>query len=249
MLKINNASNFRRTLAGLSLIAAPIAFGSADIIRLIVEGGMEGSEQLNAIAASPGLWDAATVLNMLGLILFVPAVLGLMHLLRERGTVLGHIGGGLALIGVLGFAAHNAGYFGMLGALSRSGLGQETMLQVIESMEGSVSVALYVIMFLLGFQFGPLLLGVGLYRAQAVPRWVAGLVVAGFVLWLVAGFSALSESAAATTAVWVLVSSGLGLTGLRLLHMTDRAWQYGLDANEPETRLVDGQLSAAEAGR
>ncbi|HPV06399.1 MAG TPA: DUF4386 family protein [Aggregatilineales bacterium] len=249
MLKINNASNFRRTLAGLSLIAAPIAFGSADIIRLIVEGGMEGSEQLNAIATSPGLWDAATVLNMLGLILFVPAVLGLMHLLRERGTVLGHIGGGLALIGVLGFAAHNAGYFGMLGALSRSGLGHETMLQVIESMEGSVSVALYVVMFLLGFQFGPLLLGVGLYRAQAVPRWVAGLVVAGFVLWLVAGFSALSESVAAITAVWMLISSGLGLTGLRLLQMTDRAWEYGPGANEPETRLVDGQLSAAEAGR
>jgi hypothetical protein len=111
MLKINDADNFRRTLAGLAMISAPIAFDGADGIRLHIEGGaQEGAGQLAAIAANSGLWQVAAVLEMLGIVLFVPAVLGLMHLLRGRSTVLSHLGGGLALIGFLGWAAHNRGY-------------------------------------------------------------------------------------------------------------------------------------------
>ena len=34
----------------------------------------------------------------------VPAVLGLMHMLREREVALGHVGGGLAMLGLLAFA-------------------------------------------------------------------------------------------------------------------------------------------------
>ncbi|HZY66458.1 MAG TPA: hypothetical protein VFE21_11340 [Rubrobacteraceae bacterium] len=103
MLKINDANNFRRTVAGICLILAPLAFGGSDMIRLYIEGGTEeGAEQLAAIAANSGLWQVAAILNMVGVVLFVPAILGLMHLLRERSTVLGHLGGGLALIGFLG---------------------------------------------------------------------------------------------------------------------------------------------------
>ena len=110
MLEINDANNFRRTLAGLCLIAAPLAFGGSDVIRLSIEGGVEeGVGQLAAIAASPGLWQVAAILNMIGVILFVPAVLGLMHLLRGRSTVLGHLGGGLALIGVPGLGGPQRG--------------------------------------------------------------------------------------------------------------------------------------------
>ena len=33
----------------------------------------------------------------------VPAVLGLMHMLREREVAFGHVGGGLAMLGLLAF--------------------------------------------------------------------------------------------------------------------------------------------------
>lgn len=225
MLKINDANNFRRTVAGVCLILAPLAFGGTDLIRLHIEGGLLGEEQLAAIATNSGLWDVVTVLNMVGLILFVPAILGLMHLLRERSTVLSHVGGGLALVGVLGFVAHNAGYFGLMEGLATSEMSQEQMLRFIGHMETSVSVIMYVLMFLLGFQFGPLLLGIGLYRARAVPRWVAGLVILGMVLWIAAGFSPASESMVAIAAVWILFSVGLGATGLRVLSMSDIEWE------------------------
>lgn len=225
MLKLNDADNFRRTLAGLCLILAPLAFGGADVIRLYVEGGAFGKEQLAAIAANTGLYAIVTVLSMVGLILFVPAILGLMHLLRERSPILGHVGGGLALIGVLGFVAHNAGYFGLMGGLATSEFSQEQSLQFIGHMETSVSVIMYVLMFLIGFQFGPLLLGIGLYRARVVPRWIAGLVILGMVLWLVAGFTPASESMAAIATVWVIFSVGLGATGLRVLAMPDAEWE------------------------
>ena len=34
----------------------------------------------------------------------VPAVLGLMHMMREREVAFGHVGGGLAMLGLLAFA-------------------------------------------------------------------------------------------------------------------------------------------------
>lgn len=225
MLKLNDARNFRRAVSGVCLILAPLAFGGADVIRLYIEGGLSGEEQLSAIAANSGLWAVVTILNMVGLLLFVPAILGLMHLLRERSTVLSHVGGGLALVGVLGFVGHNAGYFGFMGGLATSEMSQEQMLQFVGHMETSVSVIMYVLMFLLGFQFGPLLLGIGLYRTRVVPRWTAGLVILGMVLWIVAGFTPASESMVAIVAVWILFSVGLGSTGLHVLAMSDTDWE------------------------
>lgn len=224
-MKLNDANKFRRTVSGVCLILAPLAFGGADVVRLSIEGGLSGQAQLEAIAGNTGLYAVVTVLNMVGLILFVPAILGLMHLLRDRSTLLSHVGGGLALIGVLGFVAHNAGYFGLMGGLATSELSQQQALQFIGHMEASVSVIMYVLMFLIGFQFGPLLLGIGLYRAQVVPRWVAGLVISGMVLWIVAGFTPASESMIAIATVWVIFFVGLGATGLRVLAMPDTEWE------------------------
>ncbi|HEX2728916.1 MAG TPA: DUF4386 family protein, partial [Rubrobacteraceae bacterium] len=184
MLKTNDANNFRRTLAGLALIAAPLAFGGSDVIRLSIEGGVgEGREQLAAIAANPGLWQVAAALNMIGVILFVPAVLGLMHLMRERSVVFGHLGGALALIGLLGWAAHNRGYYGFLGAASTSEIERSQMAGFIEHSMMTPNTIYYVLMFLVGSTFGMLLLSIGLYRARVTHRWAAVLFLVGTVLY------------------------------------------------------------------
>ena len=225
MLKINDVNNFRRTLAGLSLIAAPLAFGGSDVIRLSIEGVVrEGSEQLAAIAASPGLWTAATILNMVGVVLFVPAILALMHLLRERSTVLGHVGGGLALIGFLGWAAHNTRYYGFMRAASTSEIDRGEMVRFIGHWETTPDTIVYVLMFLVGHLLGVLLLSIGLYRARATYRWAAALFVLGAALYIVNSFTPASESMFAVGAIYVLIAAGLGATGLRVLAMTDEDW-------------------------
>jgi hypothetical protein len=61
---------------------------------------------------------------------------------------------------------------------------------------------------------GLLVLVVGLYRAQVVPAWTAGLVAIGVAVWF-------TGEAAASKAIMVagvaLLALGLGLTGRRLL--------------------------------
>jgi hypothetical protein len=220
MLKIWDANNFRRTLAGLCLIAAPLALGAADLIRISVEGDAQATrDQFEQVAASPGAWQVATVLNMLGVVLFVPAVLGLLHLLHHRGAVLGHIGGGLLLIGFLGLAAHNAGYYGMLGAVSAPGIDQEQMVRFWQAAGGVPGNIVSLLMFLIGYLFGMVVLGVGLFRARVVPRWTAALVVLSLVVSLFAEGSLLIALIS-----WVLLFVGLGAIGFMLLRQSDADW-------------------------
>jgi len=220
MLKIWDANNFRRTLAGLCLITAPLALGAADLIRISVEGDAQGTrDQFDNIAASPGAWQVATVLNMLGIVLFVPAVLGLLHLLHHRGAVLGHIGGGLLLIGLLGFAAHNAGYYGTLGAVSAPGIDQEQMIRFWQAAETVPGNLVSLLMFLIGYVLGMFLLGVGLFWGRVVPRWTAALIV----LYVV-GFLFAEESLLLALISWMLLFVGLGTIGFMLLRQSDADW-------------------------
>jgi len=220
MLKIWDANNFRRTLAGLCLITAPLALGAADLIRISVEGDAQGTrDQFDNIAASPSAWQVTTVLNMLGIVLFVPAVLGLLHLLHHRGAVLGHIGGGLLLIGLLGFAAHNAGYYGTLGAVSAPGIDQEQMIRFWQAAETVPGNLVSLLMFLIGYVLGMVLLGVGLFWARVVPRWTAALIV----LYVV-GFVFAEESLLIALISWMLLFVGLGTVGFMLLRQSDADW-------------------------
>jgi hypothetical protein len=48
------------------------------------------------------------MLVLISIVLAVPATLGLMHMLRERHVAAGHVGGGLALVGLLAFTGVTA---------------------------------------------------------------------------------------------------------------------------------------------
>lgn len=108
MLKINDANNFRRTGAGFCLIAAPLAGLASALITPRFTGGM--GEELAAISEYTGRWLVGEFLNLITFFLFMLAALGILHLLRHRAVVLGHLGGGLVLLGsffhgvIIGFA-------------------------------------------------------------------------------------------------------------------------------------------------
>ena len=220
MLKIWDANNFRRTLAGLCMILAPLTVGASDLIRLSVEKGDLGTrDQLTVIAASPSMWQAAMILNMLGVILSVPAVLGLLHLLHDRGAVWGHVGGGLYLVGVLGLAAHNAGYYGTLAAASAPGVDQDQAVRFVQAGETIPGNAVWLLMFLAGLLLGTILLGVGLLRARVVPRWTAVLMLLSVVVSFFAGDGLLIPLVSST-----LGFVGLGAIGVMLLRQSDADW-------------------------
>src|SRR6476646_1468474 len=83
MFGISDAHHFRKMVAGFCMVFAPLCM-------------------LVGFVADP---DAEYAFLFAGAVLMVPAALGLMHMLREREVALGHVGGGLALIGLMGMTA------------------------------------------------------------------------------------------------------------------------------------------------
>jgi hypothetical protein len=85
MLKIWNAHNFRRTLAGICLIVSPlllvIAFG-------VGPTDPSTADTLTPVAANRTGMIVQSAVFLLSTILLVPALFGLVHLLSHRGVIL-----------------------------------------------------------------------------------------------------------------------------------------------------------------
>jgi hypothetical protein len=96
---LSNAHHLRKTVAGICMLAAPLCL----LLSMIVESRIGTSEDAFVIGrvGDPDTGSLEQMLLVAGLVLMVPAVLGLMHMLRERESALGHIGGAVALFGLL----------------------------------------------------------------------------------------------------------------------------------------------------
>lgn len=217
MLKVTDAINFRRTVAGLCLIAAPLALGLA----LLLHPGEGEAGVVQSIADNPGLIEAASLLIILSSVLFVPALMGILSLVRGRGVALVHIGVGLMLIGVIGHAVWTTFQL-VMAALLQSNLGQSQLAAAVEG-GGPPPIGLMValVMFLGGFFLGLLVLAAGLWRSHTVPKWVAvGLV-------LVAAGDFIPGGKVVTAVGIALTVACFGAIGLTVLRMSDADWQQG----------------------
>jgi hypothetical protein len=220
MLKIWDAHNFRRTLTGLSLIGAPLVF-------LVSLGAFpdlpdDPTAMLAAIAANHERTMVAALLLMLSSVLFLPAFVGLIHLLRDRGVVLGHLGGGLALLGALGHIGR-ATHFLVYVQMTTGGADQAQMVALMNRIQGD-SALLPIMLSLGGFDIGLLLLGIGLWRARVRPRWA----VAGVVLAIVLFIIGVIISGGGTIIVLVVLAGlaiSLGAIGWSVLRMSDGDWE------------------------
>ncbi|MGE4425346.1 MAG: hypothetical protein AB7G37_02710 [Solirubrobacteraceae bacterium] len=96
---LSNAHHFRRLVAAWCMIAAPVVL----LVAMIAESAIGTSERAYVIGKvgnpeTGTFWQMALVV---ALVLMVPVVLGLMHMLREREVPLGHLGGAIAMLGLL----------------------------------------------------------------------------------------------------------------------------------------------------
>jgi hypothetical protein len=220
MLKIWDAHNFRRTLTGLSLIAAPLVF----LVFWVALPDLpdDPTAMLAAIAANGGRTMVAALLLMLSSVLFLPALVGLIHLLRDRGIVLGHLGGGLALLGALGHIAV-ATHFLVFVQMATDVADQAQMVALMNRIQGDPAW-LPITLTLAGFDIGLLLLGIGLWRARVGPRWAA----AGIVLAIALFFIGNIISGGGPIIISVVVAGlaiSLGAIGWSVLRMSDGDWE------------------------
>nr|MDQ3377398.1 hypothetical protein [Actinomycetota bacterium] len=98
MLKLNDANNFRRNALGLCLIAGPLVALIGGLVTPWEESDTTAA-YLTALAGSPVRAQVSAVLLYFGYLLMAIGIFGMMHLLRHRAVVLGHVAGALAIWG------------------------------------------------------------------------------------------------------------------------------------------------------
>ncbi len=216
MLKINDADNFRRTLAGLGLILGSLALFVGDVIQPALRES--SAEALRVTAEYPGRVLATALLFFVSAVLLVPGILGIVHLLRDRATVLGHVGGALSIVGVMFFAIIHARHAFLIGMVE-SGTDREQMVALSDRVMAGPIFSLIYIILLLGFVIGPVVLMAGVLRARVAPRWAAVLVIAANV----ASFVIVNDAALA--GLNGLFALGLTAIGLKMLSMSDEEWR------------------------
>jgi hypothetical protein len=217
VLKIWNAVNFRRTTAGLCLLAAPVAFFAALIVTPQPSGS--AAAQLASFAQHRDLLLAGNLFGIASAILFVPALFGLLHQIRARGVVYAHVAGILMVYSLI-MAAALAGVNLMFWEMTKPAMNRAAMVSLLNGIEHQPAAAPLLAGHYL-FVLGIILLAVALWRAGIRPRWAAILVALAPVLAIMLTPAGALASGLVSGAVGV---TGFTALGLGLLTEPDAAW-------------------------
>lgn len=216
---LSDSHHFRKMVAGACMVAAPLLLLVVTVIHPKVDSD-EGAMLAN-VADALDRWYAAHLLALVAVALAVPAVLGLMHMLREREVAMGHIGGGLAMLGLLAFAGVVAIELAVW-RMAEAG-DQAAMVALLTDMNESAGIALPIyLVAILGFGLGMVALAMGLYRAHAVQPWMAGCLALGAVLLMVEQVAITNWLGIVGAAIFLV---GLGSIGRMVLSEPDADWE------------------------
>jgi len=167
-----STESIKRVCTGLSMILAPLLLEVGFAIH--PPQSTSGAEQLRVVVATSGRWDLAHVLILVSLVLFIPAVLGVMGFLQKRGAWFGLIGGAFVAIGVVFFAAWVGAEGFVSSALASLSASQQTALapamQAILDTRGALAFVDFTSLLLIA---GLLVLAIGLFAARTVARWMS----------------------------------------------------------------------------
>jgi hypothetical protein len=210
--------HFSKIAVGVSLIAAPLL----TLVSAVVSPAIKSDEaaQIAVIAQHPARFYAFAVFTFAGIALFVPAILGLMHLCRDRAPGWGNWGGALSLLGVI-IAVGDGATQWLVWQMGAAGADRAQMAALLHRYDSAAGSSLPFTIGGLALVVGIAMLSVGLYRARAVPAWAALGFVAGIVL-NIAGFTASSVGILIVSSVILLAA--LGSIGWRILSESDDAW-------------------------
>ena len=218
-MHLSDAHHSRKVLAGACMVVAPLVLLAAMVIH--PPSDMNEATQVATIQDNLDAWYVAHLLALISIAVMVPAVLGLMHMLREREVALGHVGGGLAMLGLLAFT----GIVAMELVMWQMAAGGDTReaVTLLERLNETAGIVIPFVVVSFGFALGVACLAIGLYRARAVQSWMAISVAAGAILFGVAIGSAMNWLAIVAAAFLVV---GLGAIGRMVLQETDEAWEH-----------------------
>ena len=218
----SDSQHLRKMVAGASMVLGPLFLLVAFVLSPRLE--TEAAAQLRVAAEHVDRYYLVTVLAMIGVALLIPAVLGLMHMVRERRPVHGAVGGGLSVLGLLATMVS----FGLaLGIWRMADDGvQAADVTLLDSIIDSAGIVIPVT--IVGFVgcIGFVVLMLGMYRAHVVDWWMALCAAAGAVLINIAFPAGVLALAIAGGALLVV---GLGAIGVMVVRESDADWEHTPD--------------------
>jgi len=222
MFNVSDSHHFRKTIAGMGMVLAPIALLAGMVIHPARKDDV--GAQLAVVADNLDAWYLAHLLVLVSIVLAVPAILGLMHMLREREIAAGNVGGALALVGLIATTGVVAidGFVGWQAA--QGGADSAAMTALFERVTESSGVVIP--FFVVSLALGLVVLALGLYRARAVQSWMAAFVAVAAVCLAIAG-PLYSDVLSIVGAAFLFV--GLGSIGRHVLRETDADWEHTPD--------------------
>ena len=224
--------NTARKIAGVCLIAAPLALTAA--MALAPWFAADTGDLLTALAANQSALLAADLLVLVAVVLLIPASLGILRALRNGTPRLAPVAVGMFLVGWL-FVLGPVMLDRVELQLATSGMPREEAVALVGRLEDDAGISVIFGVFIIGHTLGAILLGVALARARFVPIWAAGSIVIAAVLHPIARVGLGSKWL--DVVAFALLALGLAVTGVRVLRMTDDEWEPRPDAIEP---LVPG---------
>jgi hypothetical protein len=227
---LSDRPRFRRVVAGVSLVLSPIFLLAAFVV--VPTMASDTRAMLAAIAQHPTQWYLFGLFLLVSYVLLAPAVLGLMHLLRDRAAAWSGIGGSLALLGTITSVADTRLVF-VDWQMATPEADRDQMVALLSRLEASAGATLPFILGTLALVIGTVLLAIGLYRSRALSTWIAAALGAGIVANLAAFIAGSRLGLIASSAILVLAYGSIGVLFLR---QSDQDWEHRTGTATPAER-------------
>ncbi|GGO72869.1 hypothetical protein [Nonomuraea cavernae] len=211
---LNNSVRFRRVATGSLLIVAP----ALQLIAVIVDPGTWGDDrEAVSFGDNPALAQLQSVLYHWSWVLTAIAAFGLLHLVRRKAVVLGHIAGTMTIVGYINLSAL------LLTDPVEWWFGRRYPAEEAQRLAGEVLDLPGVIFgFTLPWTFFALLglplLMIAVWRAGAAHWWIPLTVTLGGLAAQFVPYGPLMVP------LWALPALALGALGVRVLRMSDDDW-------------------------
>lgn len=220
MTHISDAHHFRKLVAGACMLMSPLLL----LVAMVVHPGLEDGPvaQFAVISGDLDAWYLTSMLLLLSGLLAFPAVLGLMHMLREREVALGHVGGSLGLIGLVAFTGLVAITGFAAWAMADAGT-RAAGVVLLDRVDNSAALSIPFYWSTFAFTIGAVCLAIGIYKARAAQSWMALCLAVGAVAFALGGGMAMSWLTIVGAAVLFV---GLGSIGRMVLTESDEDWEH-----------------------
>jgi hypothetical protein len=163
----------------LALIVAPVAAGTLTIVGAIADPapGADGRELVEAYAADPDALNIKSLGYHFAYAIWLAAALGVVGLVRRRGSWLANIAGALAILGISTIPGFLVSDFINSAMGRRAGI--DETVRVGEAVEEQWGLAVMAVPGFAGLMLALPLAAIAAWRAALLPWWGPVSVIAG----------------------------------------------------------------------